>query len=347
MNQNKRRPTLADVAERSGMSKTAVSLVLNDRPGSRLSEDAAERIRLAAIELGYKPNPAAQSLRLGKTKTIGFISDEVTITRYASGMIRGVLSATKKLGYTTLISETAHHMEELTSAIEAMLDRNVDGILIGLMSARLIDISVDLHGTPLVIVNGQTSNNIPSVLPDELNAGRAVAANLVAHGHRDIAIIGELPFIAADPRLSVTIARRFQGIDETFENAGIAPVRVKLEDWNPDIGYKSTIEVFAKHPEITAVLAGNDNAAFGVYQALSELGKRIPEDVSVISFDDDEIAEYLRPGLTTCRLPYEQMATLGAHMILGRAELEHQLMPMVLVNRGSVTSINSSARRIS
>lgn len=86
-----RRPTLADVADRAGLSKTAVSLVLNNRPNSRLSADAEKRVRDAARDLNYRPNPAARSLRLRKTRTVGFISDDVTVTRYASAMIRGLL----------------------------------------------------------------------------------------------------------------------------------------------------------------------------------------------------------------------------------------------------------------
>ncbi|SEB77788.1 transcriptional regulator, LacI family [Paramicrobacterium humi] len=331
-----KRPTLADVAERSGLSKTAVSLVLNERPGSRLSDEAAARIRTAAAELGYKPNPAAQSLRLGKTKTIGFISDEVTITRYASGMIRGVLGTAKELDHTVLIAETARHMEDLGTAMDAMRDRNVDGILVGLMGARVIDIPLPDRKTPVVIVNGRTPDEVPSILPDEYEAGRSVARELIGQGHSRIGIIGDLPRIVVDPRKTATIGVRFRGIDDALDAAGITPVRVDLEDWSPAIGYSAAITMLRSNPDLTAILAGNDNVAFGAYQALTELGRRVPDDISVISFDDDELASYLRPGLTTCRLPYEQMASLGVEMVLGKTELAHRLVPMPLIRRGSV-----------
>lgn len=137
---NTRRVTLADVAEAAGMSKSAVSMILNDRPGTRLSEDAVKRVRAAADELGYRPDPAAQSLRLGRSKSIGFISDQVTLTRFASPIILGILDEAKAHERTVLIAETRGESDELARAVDAMLDRRVDGLLLGLMAARLVDV---------------------------------------------------------------------------------------------------------------------------------------------------------------------------------------------------------------
>ncbi|GAA4195915.1 LacI family DNA-binding transcriptional regulator [Microbacterium oryzae] len=334
-----KRPTLADVAKLSGMSKTAVSLILNDRPGSRLSPEAAERIRAAAAQLGYKPNPAAQSLRLGKTRSVGFISDEVTLTRYASGMIKGVLHAARDLDHTVLIAETEGDLDNVGLAMESMLDRRVDGLIVGLMGARVVDLPRPSQDIPLVIVNGRTPTGVPSILPDERAAGREVASELIEAGHRRIGIIGELPEIAANPRKSVSIGARFVGIDEAFAAAGIRPERMQLSEWSPAIGHDAALEMLAAYPDLTALLAGNDNVAFGIFQALSSLGLRVPEDVSVISFDDEELAGYLRPGLTTARLPYEEMARLGVEMILGRRELADARITMPLMRRQSVARI--------
>ena len=170
-----RRVTLADVAQAAGMSKSAVSMILNERPGTRLSEEAVKRVRAAAEELGYRPDPQAQSLRLGRTKSIGFISDQVTLTRYASAMISGVLDEAKAHDRTVLIAETRGDPVELERAVEAMLDRRVDGLLVGQMVARLIDVPPLPRGVPLVVVNGTTSRDHPSVLPEERTAGYTVA----------------------------------------------------------------------------------------------------------------------------------------------------------------------------
>ncbi len=331
-----RRPTLADVAERSGMSKAAVSLILNDRPGSRLSAETAERVRRAAAELGYRPDPAAQSLRLGKTRSIGFISDDVTLTRYASGMIRGVLDAARQRSHTVLMAETGGDISRLGEAFEALVDRRVDGIVVGLLGARQIDLPTAPARVPVVIVNGRTSADHPSVLPDERTAGYAMAKVLTDAGHRSIGFIGDVPRVLGNPRLTVTVGERFEGINDAFEQAGVVSTRVDVEDWQPIAGYEHAHGMLAAHPDITAFLTGNDNVAFGVYQALAELGLRVPDDISVASFDDDELAGYQRPGLTTARLPYEEMARRGVEMLLGDRDPTHDLVPMPVVHRASV-----------
>jgi LacI family transcriptional regulator len=331
-----RRPTLADVARLSGMSKTAVSLILNNRPGTRLSDDAVERVHAAAAQLGYKPNPAAQSLRSGKTRTIGFISDQVTITRFASAMVRGTLRAAKELDHTVLIAETGDQGSQLAEAFDEMIDRRVDGVIVGLMAARMVDVPSAPHGVPVVIVNGRTPDDLPSILPDEYAAGHAMASVLIEAGHTRIGIIGDLPEIAADPRQSVTIARRFAGIDDAMSANGITPVRVAIEDWNTAIGYREAHRMLAAHPDLTAIMAGTDGVAFGVYQVLADLGRRVPDDLSVVSFDDEELAGLVRPGLTTARLPYEEMARHGVEMLLGDRELAHELLPMPVIRRDSV-----------
>ncbi len=331
-----RRPTLADVAALSGMSKTAVSLILNDRQGSRLSQEAADRVRAAAAQLGYKPNPAAQSLRSGKTRSIGFISDEVTITRYASAMTRGILSAAKRFDHTVLMTEIGGGLDGLDAAVEEMLDRRVDGIVIGLMGARLVA-APELPGdVPAVIVNGRTTTGLTSILPDERAAGRAVADAVAAAGHRRVGMLGALPSVTDDPWQSVTIAERFRGLADGFAAAGIDPVMPEMPGWSPEVAFEYATRLLDEHPETTAIVAGNDNVAFGVYQALAERGARVPGDVSVISFDDEELAGYLRPGLTTARLPYDQMAEIGVEMILGDRALVDTLVPMPLRVRASV-----------
>jgi LacI family transcriptional regulator len=329
-----RRPTLADVAELSGMSKTAVSLILNDRPGSRLSREAADRVRAAAAELGYKPNPAAQSLRSGRTRSLGFISDEVTLTRYASGMIKGVLDAARQLDHTVLMAETAGNLASVGEAMDSMLDRRVDGIIVGLMGAKMVDLPPVPPGLPLVVVNGRNSSGMPSILPDEYAAGRSVAEELIAGGHRRIGIIGRLP--EDDLRTSVTIGDRFAGIFDVFQAAGVEPVVADVAGWSPSVGFDAATAMVGADPGLTALLAGNDNVAFGIYQALTVLGKSVPDDVSVISFDDEELAGYLRPGLTTARLPYEEMARAGVEMVLGERALADVKVPMTLMRRQSV-----------
>jgi len=344
-----KRPTLADVAALAGMSKTAVSLVLNDRPGSRLSADAVARIHEAARELNYRPNPAARSLRLGTTGTIGFISDEVTITRFASAMIRGLLDVADERDHGVLIAETGNHPKQLAKALEFMIDRQVDGIVFGSMAARLLDLPPLPESMRVVTANSASNagdGTYASVLPAEHEAGRAMMRLLLEQGHGEgIGIIGSAPSAPADKRSSVTIGARFAGIDEALTQAGATPVAVvDVGSWEPWNGYAGTKQVLESGAPVTALLCLNDRVAFGAYQALGERGLRVPDDVSIASFDDDEIASYLRPALTTAKLPYEEMGRKAMELVLGSDEPggEH-LVEMPVQVRDSIRPLDRSS----
>ncbi|MHA3838288.1 LacI family DNA-binding transcriptional regulator [Terrabacter sp. AAH1] len=337
-----KRTTLADVAERAGLSKTAVSLVLNNRPGSRLSADAVARIHEAARELNYRPNPQARSLRLGTTGTVGFISDDVTVTRFASAMIRGLLDAADESDRGVLIAETFNHPKQLRKALDSMADRQVDGLIFGALSARLIELPPLPDGIRAVTVNCVNPEVPVSVLPDEDQAGYTVTRHLIDAGHRDgIAIIGNAPIARADPNVSVTIGRRFDGIHRALDEAGVTPVAVAdIEQWEPWNGYDATKQVLESGAPVTALLCLNDRVAFGAQQAMQEKGLRIPDDLSVASFDDDQIASYMRPGLTTARLPYLEMGRRALELLLDptRTPGEH-LVEMPLQVRASVRAL--------
>lgn len=337
-----KRVTLADVAERAGVSRTAVSLILNDRPGTRLSAEAAERVRTAAAELNYRPNLAAQSLRIGKTRTIGFISDDVAITRYASAMIRGALDVADHHAHTMLIAETGADSDRVSKALDAMLDRQADGVIFGSMAARRIEVPPLPGDLPVVLLNATSAKNYPRVLPAEHEAGYRMARVLLDRGHRRIAIIGKPTRDPSDPRVSATLGDRFAGIQEAFAAFDIDPSVVIDEDlWEPQRGYQAAQMLLDSGADVTALLALNDRLAFGAYQAFQERGRRIPADISIASFDDDVIASYLRPGLTTAQIPYEEMGRQAMTMLL----LEHavagqeRLVPMPIKIRESVLTV--------
>lgn len=329
-----RRPTLADVAQRAGLSKAAVSLILNDRPGSRMSADAVARVHAAAAELDYRPNPAARSLRIGKTRTVGFLSDEVTITRFASAMVRGALDAAEERDHTVLIAETGRDPARTARALEAMLDRRADGVIVGLMGAKQIDVPPMSRATPVVLLNASSPTGELSVLPDEDTAGYLITRQLLDAGHRRIAVVGHhLPAIR-DPRVSATVGARFAGIERALTEHGVVPRLVDVAVWEPANGYDAVNTLLEQDLVPTGIICLNDRLAFGAYQALQEHGLEVPRDVSVVSFDDDEIAAYLRPGLTTARIPYEEMGREAVRLLLDGGE--SCLVPMPIVERDSV-----------
>ena len=332
-----RRATLADVAERAGLSKAAVSLILNERPGSRLSADAVARVRAAAEELGYRPDPAARSLRIGKTRTIGFLSDEVTITRFSSAMIRGVLDAAEELDHTVLIAETGQDPSRTGPALEAMLDRRAHGVIFGLMGAKQIDVPPVSRDMPLVLLNATSPTGERSVLPDENAAGHLIARELLGAGHRRIAIIGHHEPAITDPRVSATVGAR------AIAEAGVEPLLVPVNPWEPAGGYDAAQLVLDSVRTPTGIVCLNDRLAFGVYQAVQERGLQIPGHISIVSFDDDEIAAYLRPGLTTARIPYEEMGREAVRLLLDGGE--SCLVPMPIIRRESVATIGAPDHR--
>ena len=332
----KKRATQADVAREAGLSVTTVSLVLNGRRNTRISEEAAERVREAAQRLDYSPDPTARSLRTGRTRSLAFVSDSVTVTRYASAMIRGALDAAEERGYTVLMAEVGERPERLEKVVASMLERRVDGLLFGFMSARKVDLPALPRGKRTVLVNG-VADGLPAILPAEHEAGEAAVNRLLAAGHRRIAFIGRSEKVL-DPYLSATIPQRYAGIDAAMGAAGLGfAAQIEGHEWEPELGYRGTLRMLDDAAVFTAILAANDRVAFGSYQALQERGLRVPQDVAVMSFDDEQLATYLHPPLTTMRLPYREMGALGARMLLAEeAPAPTTLVPMPLVERGSV-----------
>lgn len=335
-----KRPRLADVAARAGVSATAVSLVLNNRPSARMSADAVARIKQAAEELGYRPNPAARSLRMGRTQTIGFLSDEITVTRYGTEMIHGVLDEAHAAGFQVLISEVGSgDPAPRSAAVATMLDRRPEGIIFGLVRARQIDLPDELATVPHVLVNATTEGDSTSVLPEEFEAGRAVAGALLEAGHRRIAVIGDSGVTSIDPRVSCTIGDRFRGIADALDAAGVTDVeRVPAGPWEPEAGFRALHHLADTGAPPTGVICLNDRLAFGVYEACHQRGLRIPEDLSIVSFDDDVLASYVHPGLTTARIPYLDMGRLALQLLLaGDVSSGVRRLPMPLQRRGSVS----------
>ncbi|WP_146112566.1 LacI family DNA-binding transcriptional regulator [Arthrobacter sp. MYb213] len=333
-----KRVTIADVSEASGMSKAAVSLILNNKPGTRLSVEATERVRAAAKELGYRPNVAAQSLRSGKTRTLGLISDQVTVTRFASEMITGILSAAEKRDHTVLIAETFGKPDQLVEAIEQMAHRDVDGLILGFMDSRRRDLKLPQTGLPTVLVNGLDESPSVAVLPNEAMSGAQAVQRVLESGARSVALIGALEGAEKDPETYPSISRRFASLRGALAESSLEVLgNWVLEDWNPTDGYAATTQMLAEGFRPDAIICANDRVAMGVFQALAEKGLVPGEDLSVLSFDDEIIASYLRPRLTSIRLPYEKMGALAVDLLLDRKlePGEHQI-DMPLIERDSM-----------
>lgn len=334
------RVTLAEVARLAGVSVGAVSQVLNDNPTARISSEARARITAAAAELGYRPNMVARTLRTSKSSTYGFVSDAVTITRFASGILRGALAAAHEQGYFLLIAETAGDEERETEAVQSLIDRGVDGIVFAAMKSRYSGAHQMRRPVPTVNVNLTSADGATSILPDEFEGGRTAVRALVEAGHRGgIALIGHDLRSPMSEGVALTAQRRLDGIAAAMAESGLTFVdQRQCDDWQTEQGYTAARELL-RSGQVTALLCLNDRLAFGAYQALADARLRIPDDVSVISFDDDEVAATLRPGLTTVAIPHERMGALAIETLASPESIDHDvLVPMPIHVRASVTA---------
>jgi LacI family transcriptional regulator len=334
------RVTLADVARRAGLSPTAASLILNNRPSTRLSEEAVQRVRRAAEELGYRPNAAARTLSTRTSRTLGFLSSDVATTRFAGALILGAMRRARELDHVLLIVETLDVEED--EGVATLLDRQVDGVLMAATRSHTVRVPTALDHTPVVLLNLTAGRGTTQVLPDERRAGHEVARALLAAGHRQGTALVGAPLAARRSRsVSVAVRRRLAGIADAFgDDAPVA--EVGFEPWEPEAGYDAVTRLLRDGPAFTALLCLNDRLAIGAYQALQEAGVRIPGDVSVAAFDDDEAARFLRPRLTTAALPHEEMGRLAVDLLLTPRPAAEHLVPLPLRERDSIGPVRGS-----
>lgn len=348
------RVTLADVAAASGVSVTTASLVLTGRARElRISETAEHRVRSTAQELGYRRNTLPAGPRTGRMQTIGFVSDTVASSGLAGDMVRGAVDAAYRRGFMLFVGESGGDPVVERTLIEAMRDRRTDGIVFAAMYTRAVGVPVGLHLGPAVLLNATpaTHTTAPSVLPDEVGAGRLAARVLVEAGHRSgVHLIGAGPGLNDIPPNSIAAVERLVGLRQVFKAAGVEVVSALWRrKWTPENGYDATRELLRRHRP-KALVCFNDRLAFGAYQALGEAGLCVPDDVSVIGFDDHPIASWMRPRLTTIALPHHELGVRAVEVLLelferrgraGQAPVVHRV-PMPLCQGGSVAPPRAS-----
>lgn len=315
------RVTLADVARAAGVSSTTASLVLSGRGRElRISETVQQRVREVAEELKYRPNIVSIGLRKGSSLTLGFISDTVATSQLAGDLIKGSLEAAHDRGFMLFIGETEGDPEVERRLVDAMLDRQVDGIVLASMFTQSRRLPSGLDHMPAVLLNAlalEHESSLPSVVPDEFEAGRAAARVLLDAGHREIHLIGAGPGPQDVPPGTVAGRERLAGILEVLHGAGLRPASGHVSaDWLPAYGWRKTREILDAGGTGQALITFNDRVAFGAYQALHESGLSVPEDMSIISFDDYSIADWLRPGLSTFAIPHYDLGRRAVELLL-------------------------------
>ncbi len=336
---------MRDVAEAAGVSQATVSLVLNDVQGSGISEATKVRVREEATALGYRHNALARGLKLRRSDTIGFLSDHIMTSPYAVGLVNGAQDAAQEAGKHLLILDLGAPDPDSMSehdAIEAFLERRVDGIVYAAMFHRIVVPPGGLFDVRSVLLDARTQDAaIPSVVPDDYEAALHATRFLVNAGHHRI---GFLTRILGPPASELRLAG-YQAALSADDLPMDPTLIVEGADTTPG-GYESAMALLARNDRPTAVFCFNDQMAMGVYQAAAALGLRIPADLSIIGFDDvDLIAPVLRPGLTTMRLPHYEMGRWAVEKLLDpakHASIDQYKMNCPLVVRDSVASISRS-----
>ena len=327
------RVTLIDVARRAGVSRTTASFMLTGRRDMRISAEAEQRVMQAARELNYRPNLLARGLRTNFSHTIGLVSDTVATEPFAGEMIRGSVATALIHNHLLFVGETEGDPVMEKRLVEDMLDRGVDGFVYAAMYTRELRAPNVFRGHPLVMLNcAVLGRPAASVLPDELGAGRTAAAALLAAGHRDrVYLVGE-----TTPQVYAARLRR-DGIEAAFADNDTRLAGQIDSLWWPDSTYLAVRAFLARDPAVTAFICLNDRVAFGTYQALQDAGRRVPDDVSVVAFDDSDLARWLRPQLSSVALPHFEMGRRAIELLLaGAGGGGATLVPMPLAERGSI-----------
>ena len=332
------RPTLEAVARRAGVSRATVSRVVNG--STTVAVAIREAVNQAVVELGYVPNQAARSLVTQRTETIALILPETANRVFSDDMffpavIRGVSSeleaADKQLVLMMAGSAASHDRVERYA-----MAGHVDGVMFASMhGADPLPGTLARLGMPVVCSGRPMSppeTPIPYVDVDHFGGVTAAVRHLLVTGHRRIATI-------AGPQDMVAGVDRLNGYRAAMTDAGLAE-HTAIGDFTRESGVRAMLQLVADDPKLDAVFVASDMMAHGALQALRDAGRRVPEDVAVIGFDDFEISRYSDPPLTTVRQPIVDMGRTMARQMLGLVEgrtdvAEAVVLPTELVVRAS------------
>jgi LacI family transcriptional regulator len=339
-----RRIGIKDVAAAAGVSVTTVSHILNRVEGKRVAPDTRQRVLRVAEELGYAPNGLARGLRLQRSQTIGFVSDEIATTPHAGRIILGAQEAAAAQGMLLLLVNTGGDAELERRSIEMLLQRQVDGVLYAAMYHRIVRLPESLRSTPSVLLDARSDDPaIPFVVPDEVQGGYTAVGELTDHGHRRIGMAVQTADIPA-------LHGRLEGYRKALAEVGVPydPSLVAAEAAVPTdaaAGYRAARRLLTADERPTALFCFNDRMAVGAYRAAAELGLSIPGDLSVVGFDNQElISEGMHPALSTVQLPHYEMGARAVTQLLpligtsGRppGPVSQEMLPCPLVARASV-----------
>lgn len=332
------RPVMEDVARLAGVSKQTVSRVLNEHPAVRA--ETREAVRTAMRTLGYRPSRSARSLASGRTRMLGVISFDAA--RYGpASTLTAVNTAAQEAGYlvSSIALDTADP-DTVVQAVDRLSAEGADGMIAIAPQLWVADALAAAHlDVPLVVMDNDLGDGTPMVTSDAHTGGRKATEYLLGLGHPTV-------HHAAGPTGWTSASRRAAGWEEALKAAGAPVPEPLVGDWSADSGYTLGRRL-SENPQVTAVFAANDQMALGILRALHEAGRRVPEDVSIVGYDDVPEAAHYLPPLTTIRTDFQEIGTRSLHTLLHRIDTGRgvrggpEVIPVELIVRASTAEVRA------
>lgn len=308
-----KRPTMSQVARVADVSIATVSFVVNDDPKARrLTQATRDRVSDAIRMLDYRPNLTARGLRTQRSHSIAVVTDTLTSVPWENSTTRGVQERAWNGGYLVTTITTGDDAALRSSAVDMVLARQFEAVIVTTDFTREVDVPAEFDALPIVLLNCYANGSYREVLPAERAGARAAANVLIDAGHERIAFINGLPatFAAKERRL---------GYRDALQEAGIAYERsmVRSGNFQTDGGYQQAVTLLDRPDPPSAIMCANDRTAVGVYYAAFQRGLRIPEDLSVVGYDDNvELSGHAVPAMTSVKLPHYEMGIAAVDMLL-------------------------------
>jgi LacI family transcriptional regulator, galactose operon repressor len=339
-----KRPTIRDVAARAGVSHQTVSRVLNDQ--DNVVRTTRERVLAAIGELGYVPNPSARSLSSNRLHTLGVVTTDIS-DYFFSQAIAGAEAEARRRGLFLIIGSVEEEAQgDERAYLRLMLERRVEGLIVAGPTHLERDWLLHplTHRLPIVAIGSDLVVPEVSVVDvDNQRGGRDATLHLVEHGHRTVATItGPLDWRSARERLD--------GYHEALRLQGLAAESALVEhcaDWSVESGREAARRLLVSGRPFTALFAQSDLFALGAISELRSRGLDVPDDVSVVGYDDIPVARYLDPPLTTMSQPMRDVGALAVRLVVDhlgadgepREEQGRHLLRAPLVPRGTVAAV--------
>ena len=338
--------TIKDIARELDLSVNTVSRALNSKPD--VSRQTRARVLETARRLHYVPNTIARSLVTSRTATLGLVVTDV-VNPFYSRVIRGVEETARQLGYTIILVNSNESDEDEKAALRALRSKRVDGMLISPVQASYDHLAaLQEDGVPLVLINRHFDElDTDYVINDNRLGAYLAVSHLVRLGHRAIACI-------SGPKQISSVRERMHGYRQALEESAIPAEQqcVLHTTLTLEGGYQATSRLLQSYPGLTAIFAYSDLLAIGALKAIREAGRRIPDDLALVGYDDIEVSSFLEVPLTTIHQPAREMGRQAVevlqHIIQVGGTEQHQhivLQPRLVVRSSCGAGVRSSANR--